>query len=436
MPLYEEKLISPLAIRFTQQRIRTKFRDNRKLEDSIREIEVQSGVGDYDIVLKAPFPNIEIIRWSANGRKAKGQSHWFSFDNRRLYCLQRVAAEYWPKRVGAVVEVMYADAGTIRKKLDSQTCGLSVSIGHAFATPNELEEWAWRKDVQKRAPPGNFALTAEALIQADDAKENVNELVDVPQSPSNLESMNTEFDSRDSTGDKLEEAQAKEPSCERLLEPESATAVSQAVCRPAAPAVEDSPLTDLIAQLLDLKVQESSEAHEPAVDDALSTHLSESTDCTDLETSAAESARLDTSSVKSCESEFLSMSEGEDFVEKTPPVSRKPLSSQLKATVQHSTKSLTKASSEKKKAKAGTTRNCAKEPCAPETLLQQHQKMEQWAAQAQLAQCQAAQFHMAQLQRAQMGQWQSAQMAQWQQAALFAHRAAQHQAAQKRQWQI
>lgn len=184
MPLYEEKLISPLAVRFTQQRIRTTFRDGRDVEASITEISAGPGAGDYDIILTAPFPTIEIIRYSPNGRGAGGHGdddHWFTFDNRRLYCLQRIAAESWPKRVGVAVEVLYADNGAIRKKLDSLSCGLTVSIGHAFATADELDEWDWQKDVEERAPPGlSFATKAEAAVDADDAKTSVSELVDAP----------------------------------------------------------------------------------------------------------------------------------------------------------------------------------------------------------------------------------------------------------------
>ena len=54
----------------------------------MRQITVEPGAGDYDIILKAPFPTIEIIRWSQNGRKKGGHEHWFSFDNRRLYHMQ------------------------------------------------------------------------------------------------------------------------------------------------------------------------------------------------------------------------------------------------------------------------------------------------------------------------------------------------------------
>jgi hypothetical protein len=183
MPLYEEKLISPLAIRFTQNRIRSTFRDGRDVEATIKELAVSPSEGDYDIIIDAPFPAIEIIRWSQGGRKEGTQDHWFTFDNRRLYCLQRFAVDCWPKRVAAKVEVMYADSGTIRKKLDTQTQGSKVFIGHAFATPDELIQWSWRQALQARAPPGIFVSKSEEYIAADDAKASLHDLADVPKAP-------------------------------------------------------------------------------------------------------------------------------------------------------------------------------------------------------------------------------------------------------------
>jgi hypothetical protein len=214
MPLYEEKLISPLAVRFTQQRIRKIFRDGHEVEATMKQIKLRQGDGDYDLILDAPFPAIEIIRWSPNGRRGGASPHWFSFDNRRLYCLQRLAADYWPKRVGAVVEVLYADSGAIRKKLDSQTGGLCVSIGHAFAAPGELEEWSWQGTIQTSPVSSHLAAQAQALVDADDAKANVHDLIEAPDVQNRSEYTHPEFDVIEedaSTDDKGEAAPAAEP---------------------------------------------------------------------------------------------------------------------------------------------------------------------------------------------------------------------------------
>lgn len=190
MPIYEEKLICPLAVRFTQEHIRTTFRDGRDLDPTIQEIKATlCGTEDYDIVLHAPFPNIEIIRWCTphvdviTDDSKQANSHWFTLDNRRLYCLQRVAARYWPRRVAAIVDILYADPGRIEKKYDSSTFGSSVSIAHSSKSPI-IKMWDWNKQVLQHRPAavGNtFALDANASfahVLKDDQKETVDCLTD------------------------------------------------------------------------------------------------------------------------------------------------------------------------------------------------------------------------------------------------------------------
>jgi hypothetical protein len=386
MPLYEEKLISPLAIRFTQQRIRETFKDGREVENTIKEITALAGAGDYDVVLDAPFPAIEIIRWSQNGRKG-GATHWYSFDNRRLYCFQRVAAALWPKRVAAKVEVLYADSGTIRKKLDSQTQGLCVKIGHANETEYELKEWSWHRAVQVRAPPGNFALQAEACIAADDAKTSLDDLMDVPSSVEQLSSIN--------------EAQAKVPQVSEhhhtpehpseVVEVElqstsdgSANFAAQLRADYEAPSTStctlgDQSLTNLIGQLLKLKIDERSGTQDH-MSDGSSTHVSEHADATDSDAGTLEAVTMDPSRQSSL-LEFSPVSD--EVVQVQPPA-------------------------------------CSNGPPARE------QKKNKPSCKARPKQTQQDAAYMARAQMAQsrMAQWQmmhAAQVAQWQQASLAFH---------------
>jgi len=146
MPIYEEKLICPLAVRFTQEHIRPVFQDDHEIEAAIEAIRPRPGTEDYDIVLEAPFPNIEILRWHQKGPGSADPdvNHWFTLDNRRLYCLQRVAVAYWPRRVGATVEVLYNATDGIWRKDDSSTAGCSVSIGHSLKAI--VARWSWRDE--------------------------------------------------------------------------------------------------------------------------------------------------------------------------------------------------------------------------------------------------------------------------------------------------
>jgi len=181
MPLFEEKLISPFAIRFTQEHIRTTFRDGRPLEQTISEIEQRPDEEDADQILLAPFPHIEVVRW----KSAEGD-YWFTFDNRRLYCLQRVAAACWPLRVRCVVEVLYsADRSSWWRKYDTSVVGQSVSLRPSSVQP-VTGTWDWRAAVDTIPTTATvqylFAVCrAKHAISADEAKGSIDELANVPQ---------------------------------------------------------------------------------------------------------------------------------------------------------------------------------------------------------------------------------------------------------------
>lgn len=187
MPVYEEKLISPFAIRFTQDQCRVTFRDGAHVEDTIPSIQVQPGDGKvYDLILRAPFPNIEIIRWSgkrhsrSDGKNFPDSAHWFTFDNRRLYCLQRAAAAYWPRRVAAVVEVLYkADRSSWWRKYDTTTAGRDALLRVSGLDWLPLGRWDWRKAVTESG--AKLAEIPDDVVTADDAKSSVDDLMNAPQ---------------------------------------------------------------------------------------------------------------------------------------------------------------------------------------------------------------------------------------------------------------
>jgi len=193
MPIYEEKLISPFAVRFTQEHIKTTFRDGRSVEAAITEIQERPGAGSYDVVLQFPFPAIEIVRWCApphekavtsdsidNSEEVLGGDHWFTLDNRRLYCLQRAAAACWPRRVAIAVEILYASRGSVKRKCDTTTCGRSVTIAHSIRD-QPISRWDWRSEVQCRAKATDCAVCrALETILCDDEKPTVSDLLDLP----------------------------------------------------------------------------------------------------------------------------------------------------------------------------------------------------------------------------------------------------------------
>jgi len=185
MPVYEEKLISPLAVRFTQEHIKTIFRDKHVVEETTAEIATEPGRGDYDLVLCAPFPAIEIIRWSPRSYVTDAIEegpHWFTLDNRRLYCLQCAALKHWPKRVAAKVEILYADPGAVWKKYDSTTFGESVTVARSCRDA-PLFRWDWQAAVRASSHGLRNSGTSDeseawGIVDVDDKKETVDKLLD------------------------------------------------------------------------------------------------------------------------------------------------------------------------------------------------------------------------------------------------------------------
>jgi hypothetical protein len=200
-------LLSPFDVHFSQTRIRNEFQDGHTVDETTPEIEVvprsssssspvqtaetevgaEGGVSegaevagereyalgegcedlsaargeDFEL-LKTPFPRIEVTKWRCKLREADGtpkidpatgnelyshEERWFSFDNRRLYCLQKAAAAVWPKEVRCeVVEIPFSLARMRElRKFDTRTFGCSVIVGRR-EDPNP-ETWSWRAAV-------------------------------------------------------------------------------------------------------------------------------------------------------------------------------------------------------------------------------------------------------------------------------------------------
>jgi len=180
MPIFEEKLICPLAVRFSQDHVRPEFLDKRDIETATKAIKTKPGSGDYDIVLVPPFPSIEVIRGHL---KSGDADHWLSLDNRRLYCLQRAAVTHWPLRVAVVVEALRAPTEGMRKKLNSSVDGLSVGIGHSPATL--IGRWDWHQEVNDLSETACEGVAQ--LVALDDAKAGIQDLADAPAPPSMLD---------------------------------------------------------------------------------------------------------------------------------------------------------------------------------------------------------------------------------------------------------
>lgn len=114
------------------------------------------------MLLWHPFPRIEVTKWRCKLREPDGspkldpntglelyshEERWFSFDNRRLYCLQKRAAAVWPRQVRCEVVEIPTNLARMRelRKFDTRTFGLSVIVGRRDDPSPEV--WSWRKAV-------------------------------------------------------------------------------------------------------------------------------------------------------------------------------------------------------------------------------------------------------------------------------------------------
>jgi hypothetical protein len=150
-------------------KMRHLFGDGRRIADSVLQVEAAScneeERAEYGVTWKLtfPFPKIEVIRWKCKLRDSNtgrpkvdpvtgedlydSEEHWFTLDNRRLYCLQEAAMRIWPERCVAQVAVIisgpHAHMRELRKfrTLDR---GRSAMIG-SRADSVTFVRWSWRE---------------------------------------------------------------------------------------------------------------------------------------------------------------------------------------------------------------------------------------------------------------------------------------------------
>eukprot|EP00931_Biecheleriopsis_adriatica_P042142 TRINITY_DN24019_c0_g1_i1.p1 TRINITY_DN24019_c0_g1~~TRINITY_DN24019_c0_g1_i1.p1 ORF type:complete len:597 (-),score=133.61 TRINITY_DN24019_c0_g1_i1:60-1820(-) len=175
----EDKLISPLSVRFAQDHVRTTFRDGRKLDDALKQVKALPGYGHYDAILTPPFPKISIARFKPSSSKdGKESEHWFTLDNRRLYVMQQAAVALWPKTVGMVVEVLDEAPGELQRKYSSTSRGI---IAYASVKSNcpPSAVWNWRVAVDsERGPVKQSDRRVVELIYKEDQISTAALLVD------------------------------------------------------------------------------------------------------------------------------------------------------------------------------------------------------------------------------------------------------------------
>mmetsp|Transcript_4018 Transcript_4018/g.9689 ORF Transcript_4018/g.9689 Transcript_4018/m.9689 type:complete len:346 (-) Transcript_4018:61-1098(-) len=163
---YEQRLVNPLEIRFSQPVVRPSFSDRNEVEEAVDATDLGNGCEDFDGVLQPPFPTIRIIAWKPrlriSGRMYLAEQQWYTLDNRRLYALQLAAMKYWPKRVGVMVGVAPRLPGQSHaRKFRNPTAGVEVDVGHNFSSPDRT--WCWRS-VAMDKERSNFCVASSWIL--------------------------------------------------------------------------------------------------------------------------------------------------------------------------------------------------------------------------------------------------------------------------------
>eukprot|EP00746_Dinoflagellata_sp_MGD_P156027 gnl/MRDRNA2_/MRDRNA2_85664_c0_seq1.p1 gnl/MRDRNA2_/MRDRNA2_85664_c0~~gnl/MRDRNA2_/MRDRNA2_85664_c0_seq1.p1 ORF type:complete len:514 (-),score=106.49 gnl/MRDRNA2_/MRDRNA2_85664_c0_seq1:584-2125(-) len=181
-PVALERLINPFAVRFTTESITTTFQDGTDLQDALSAIQTLPGdQKEYDLILTAPFPSIQIIRCPT----ADLSDHWFTMDNHRLFCLQRFAAALWPARVAAYVTVpIGADSTTWSNICFTASQGTSVNFQEAGMHKGH---WDWQSAVKRISNQAALSASvtqghvmAALAVGKDCAKQSANLLQEAP----------------------------------------------------------------------------------------------------------------------------------------------------------------------------------------------------------------------------------------------------------------
>eukprot|EP00403_Amphidinium_massartii_P005046 CAMPEP_0178374938 /NCGR_PEP_ID=MMETSP0689_2-20121128/2630_1 /TAXON_ID=160604 /ORGANISM="Amphidinium massartii, Strain CS-259" /LENGTH=414 /DNA_ID=CAMNT_0019994915 /DNA_START=23 /DNA_END=1263 /DNA_ORIENTATION=+ len=135
---WEELAVSPLHVRFTQEKIHPFFFRRGPIVNVVPKIRIvprDAGGDEPELELVPPFTMIRCLR--------KGDELW-SLDNRRLYALQLAAMQCWPRqcytKILATERLPRRKLKTQYRKFQTQSEGRAV---HICARYQQFDTWSW-----------------------------------------------------------------------------------------------------------------------------------------------------------------------------------------------------------------------------------------------------------------------------------------------------
>lgn len=135
--VWEEKWVSPLAVRFSQGKIHPFFHERGPISEVLLQIHSTPDAAGKRCYIEPPFPPMRLLHLKNFGCLA-------TLDNRRLYALQRYALQEWPKvcvvKALCVEELTPTRLKAENRKFTNRTSGLEIEIE---SRSNAFDTFSW-----------------------------------------------------------------------------------------------------------------------------------------------------------------------------------------------------------------------------------------------------------------------------------------------------
>lgn len=135
--VWEERWISPLAVRFSQGKIHPFFHERGPISEVMSQMKFKTEDGKRIKRIDPPFPPIRLLH-------LKEQGVLVTLDNRRLYALQRFALQEWPTpclvRALCVDELTPTRLRAENRKFTNRLCGLQLEVE---SRSNAFDTFSW-----------------------------------------------------------------------------------------------------------------------------------------------------------------------------------------------------------------------------------------------------------------------------------------------------
>lgn len=145
--VWEERWISPLAVRFSQGKIHPFFHERGPISEVMLQIKLKSEEGKRSKRIEPPFPPVRLLH-------LKEQGVLVTLDNRRLYALQRFALQEWPTpclvRALCVDELTPTRLRAENRKFTNRLCGLQLEVE---SRSNAFDTFSWVTEAAQTEAP-------------------------------------------------------------------------------------------------------------------------------------------------------------------------------------------------------------------------------------------------------------------------------------------